>query len=452
MLPANSIVALLFGTASIQLLMNNFLRILLITVTAIIFCSCDSGSSSSSSGTSSSSTSSSGGGGAGHDNPFAGASFYVNPAWRQRVITEPGGQAVADVSTAIWLDRIAAIDDAGDIGLRAHLDNAIVQGDNLLIFVIYNVPDRDCAASASTSELSGPAGYDRYRFEFIDPIAAILADPAYIDLRIVLVIEPDALPNIFTNFDISKCNEAAGPGGYIDSITYALDRFASINNVYTYLDIAQSAWLGWEGSFVAAIDWYQQIILGTNNGWNSIAGFISNISSYIPTEEPFLPDPELVVGGNPVRGADFYQLASYFDELSYTQGWREAMIAKGGPATLGMLIETSRNGWGGPERPAAQSDSTDTNTFVNESRVDRRPQRSNWCNQASGMGYRPESAPQPGIDAYVWIKPPGESDGDALLDPMCNPAVGNAMPNAPTAGLWFSDGFQVLLQKAYPPL
>jgi Glycosyl hydrolases family 6 len=62
---------------------------------------------------------------------------------------------------------------------------------------------------------------------------------------------------------------------------------------------------------------------------------------------------------------------------------------------------------------------------------------------------RPRAIPAPGIDAYVWAKPPGESDGSATLspirgfNPMCDPTYGggiandfkpsNAVPGAPTA-------------------
>ena len=35
-----------------------------------------------------------------------------------------------------------------------------------------------------------------------------------------------------------------------------------------------------------------------------------------------------------------------------------------------------------------------------------------WCNvRGAGLGQRPVATPMPGLDAYVWIKPPGESDG-----------------------------------------
>jgi cellulose 1,4-beta-cellobiosidase len=148
------------------------------------------------------------------------------------------------------------------------------------------------------------------------------------------------------------------------------------------------------------------------------------------------------------------------------------MISAGFPSNIGMLVDTSRNGWGGANRPTAQSTSTVLDTFVDQSRIDRRAHRGNWCNQRGGVGERPQVAPVAGIDAYVWVKPPGESDGAASLelsyDPQdpakgfdrnCDPTFTNAagtttgaMPNAPVAGRWFSEGFKQLVDNAYPPL
>jgi cellulose 1,4-beta-cellobiosidase len=148
------------------------------------------------------------------------------------------------------------------------------------------------------------------------------------------------------------------------------------------------------------------------------------------------------------------------------------LISAGLPANIGMLIDTSRNGWGGPDRPTAASTSTDVNTFVNASRIDRRIHAGNWCNQSgAGMGERPTAAPATGIDAYVWIKPPGESDGSSTaipnnegkgFDGMCDPAyAGNArngnsatgaLAGAPLSGAWFSAQFRELMANAYPPL
>jgi cellulose 1,4-beta-cellobiosidase len=150
-----------------------------------------------------------------------------------------------------------------------------------------------------------------------------------------------------------------------------------------------------------------------------------------------------------------------------------AFVKAGFPSTIGMLIDTSRNGWGNPTRPKAASMSTDLNTFVNASKVDLRLHRGNWCNQPGGIGARPTANPAPHFDAYVWIKPPGESDGtsnsaqttadaegkrfDAMCDPNGNsrydPSVKTgSLGNAPDAGHWFETEFEILVQNAYPPL
>ncbi len=133
------------------------------------------------------------------DNPYTGATPYVNPDWSAKAAAEPGGGAVANEPSFVWMDRIAAIGGTpGARGLRAHLDTAVSQGADLFQVVIYNLPGRDCAALASNGEL-GPTELGRYKSDYIDPIADILADPAYASLRIVTLIEPDSLPNLVTN-------------------------------------------------------------------------------------------------------------------------------------------------------------------------------------------------------------------------------------------------------------
>ena len=75
--------------------------------------------------------------------------------------------------------------------------------------------------------------------------------------------------------------------------------------------------------------------------------------------------------------------------------------------------------------------------------------------------------------AYVWVKPPGESDGSSSLiptgpqnpggkgfDQMCDPNYGgnslnqnmnsNALPNAPVSGMWFQAQFDQLVANKFP--
>lgn len=405
------------------------------------------------------------------DNPFRNETFYVNPDWSAQVAMEPGGQHIANLNTAVWMDRIGAITDGR--GLRGHLDEALAQNAGMFMFVVYNLPNRDCAALASSGELRiSENGYARYQNEYIAPIVEIISDPQYRRLNIVAIVEVDSLPNLVTNLNVPDCQEANGPGGYRDGIRHALNQLSTVPNVYSYLDVAHSGWLGWSENFASAIDLIGDVVESTDKGWNSVAGFVTNTANYTPTVEPFLLDPALTLSNLPIRSSSFYEWNNYFDEKSFAQAWREAMIARGAPSEIGMLIDTARNGWGGPMRPEEVSRSTDIDTYVNESRIDKRLHRGNWCNQPGGIGFKPWADPYDGIDAFVWVKPPGESDGisDANFpqdpndpakrhDPMCSPTGSNtsdpslgtgALPNAPHAGRWFPENFQLLIDNAYP--
>ncbi|WP_188189293.1 glycoside hydrolase family 6 protein [Nonomuraea sp. SYSU D8015] len=416
------------------------------------------------------------------ENPYAGATGYVNPNWSAKAAAEPGGSAVANTSTAVWMDRIAAIaGNAEAMGLRAHLDEAVRQdaanGSAPLTIqvVIYNLPNRDCSALASSGELLiAENGFNRYKTEYIDPIAAIMRDAKYANLRIVTIIEPDSLPNLVTNLNaFEKCREANGPGGYRDGVRYALNQLHAIRNVYTYIDAAHHAWLGWDSNFQPAVDLFHEVVAGTTAGVDSVDGFIVNTANYSATTEPhFTVNTTVGPNNTPVRQSNWVDWNWYIDEQTFATELRRRLIAKGFRSGLGMLIDTSRNGWGGSARPAGPSTATEVNQFVDQSRVDRRIHAGNWCNQkGAGMGTRPTTNVPAGFDAYVWIKPPGESDGASKdipnnegkkFDRMCDPTyTGNnlnkfnmsgALPDAPLSGQWFSAQFRELLANAYPPI
>jgi cellulose 1,4-beta-cellobiosidase len=435
----------------------------------------NAGNTTSTSGTAISVTTGSSGG-THVDNPYVGAKGYINSDWSTLAAAEPGGSRVANNSTAIWIDRIAAIGGAnGAKGVRAHLDAALAQASGgtpvVIQFVIYDLPNRDCAALASSGELKvSENGLARYKTEFIDPIAAIMSDSKYSSLRIVNVVEDDSLPNLVTNLGLTNCAEANSSGAYVQGIQYALNKLHK-TNIYNYLDIGHHAWLGWDSNLGPAVTLMANTVKGTTAGFASVDGFISNTANYGALTEPYF-SITTQVGGQSIRQSKWVDWNQYVDELSFTQGFRNALITAGFPSTLGMLIDTPRNGWGGTARPAGPSTSTDVNTFVNNSRVDRRIHAGNWCNQSgAGIGERPRATPATGIDAYVWIKPPGESDGASKeipnsdgkgFDRMCDPTyTGNslngnnmsgALPDSPLSGAWFSAQFQQLMTNAYPAL
>ncbi|MFJ8941870.1 glycoside hydrolase family 6 protein [Streptomyces sp. NPDC102395] len=413
------------------------------------------------------------------DNPYAGAKVYVNPEWAANAAAEPGGSRISNQPTGIWLDRIAAINGAGGkMGLRAHLDEALRQkgsGEMVVQLVIYNLPGRDCSALASNGEL-GPTEIDKYKTQYIDPIKTILADSKYASLRIVTTIEIDSLPNLVTNTGsrataTPQCDVMKANGNYQKGVGYALNKLGDVPNVYNYIDAGHHGWLGWDDNFAPTAALMKEAATTEGATVGDVHGFITNTANYSALKENNFTVNDNV-GGKSVRESKWVDWNRYVDELSYAQAFRNQLVTAGFNSGIGMLIDTSRNGWGGSARPAGPGPKTDVDAYVDGGRYDRRLNTGNWCNQAgAGLGERPKAAPAAGIDAYVWMKPPGESDGASSLIPndegkgfdrMCDPTyTGNprnnnnmsgALPNAPLSGKWFSAQFQQLMQNAYPPL
>jgi cellulose 1,4-beta-cellobiosidase len=252
----------------------------------------------------------------------------------------------------------------------------------------------------------------------------------------------------------------------VNGVGYALATFGPIPNVYNYVDAGHHGWLGWADNFNASVDIMMTAATASGSTPANVHGFITNTANTSALTEPFI---EVNDQTRQSRWIDFNQ---FNDELTYATAFRNRAVAIGFSPNIGMLIDTSRNGWGGPNRPTAASTLADLNQRIDASRIDRRIHKGNWCNPSgAGLGERPRAAPAAGIDAYVWIKPPGESDGSSTLIPndegkgfdrMCDPTYGGnarnnnngtgALPNAPLSGHWFPAQFQQLLQNAFPPL
>lgn len=412
------------------------------------------------------------------DNPYEGADVYVNPEWSANAAAEPGGDAVAEEPTAVWLDRIAAIEgDSDSMGLRDHLDEALSQAngqDIVFQVVVYNLPGRDCAALASNGELAADE-IDRYKTEFIDPIAGILADyESYDNLRVAAVIEIDSLPNLVTNTGdretaTENCDTMLANGNYVEGVSYALDELGDVSNVYNYLDAGHYGWLGWDDNFGAAAELFYETATHGEATVDDVAGIAVNVANYGATTEPYYTIND-TVNGQSVRESEWVDWNRYVDNQSFGQAFRDEMVSLGFNDELGVIIDTSRNGWGGEDRPTGSGPTTSVDAYVDGSRIDQRIQTGNWCNQSgAGLGERPTASPAENVDAYAWIKPPGESDGASEeiendegkgFDQMCDPDYeGNArnnynltgaLDNAPLSGHWFSEQFQQLLDNAYP--
>ena len=400
-------------------------------------------------------------------NPFAGSVPYVNSEYTDRTAISasnlpaesPDRALIAQVGsqpTAVWLDRIAELTNG--LGLVGHLDAAVEQSRRAgqpatVLLVVYDLPDRDCAAAASNGELQGTAGLETYKASYIDAIVATLqSQDAYKDLRVAVVLEPDSIPNLVTNAAVISCQEAVNQQIYWQGVSYAISRLGALDNVYLYLDIGHSGWLGWPSNLDAAVSVYQRLVSEAGQGNLSIIrGFATNTANYTPLREPFVSPSNSAT----LNGA-FYQSNPVFDELTYVQQL-SALFEKAGFEDFGFLIDTARNGW----------------KLVDDGNpIDRRKARGNWCNVAgTGIGERPRVNPvvgAPRLDAFVWVKPPGESDGASSpentdntpdseglrYDPHCNPndPTLDAMAGAPSAGHWFDASFMQMLHNATPPL
>ncbi len=195
------------------------------------------------------------------DNPFVGATFYRNVDYVASVNAAAdlqGGtlaaqmRQVANYPTFVWLDSIDAVNGTNGYprSLAGHLNAALAQGANAIGIVIYDLPNRDCSALASNGELLiAQNGLNRYKTEYIDAIFNTISQSQYSNLRIVMVIEPDSLPNLVTNLSFAKCSEAQSTGAYVQGVQYAIGTLRSLSNTYAYIDVAHAAWLGWPSNF-----------------------------------------------------------------------------------------------------------------------------------------------------------------------------------------------------------
>ncbi|MDX8405862.1 MAG: glycoside hydrolase family 6 protein [Mariprofundus sp.] len=434
-------------------------------------------------------------------NPYTGADQYINPDYSHEIeyslkhADSPGLAAkmrsIQSAPTAIWLDRIDAI--AGGkknnhrLSLEDHFIRALAQQREavpmVVTLVLYNLPNRDCSALSSNGTLDfRTGGLNTYKANYINSIAALIEDPRFASLRIVSILEPDSLPNMITNLWNKKCKMVYENHVYEQGIVYAIEQLGNLRNSYIYMDIGHSGWRGWDENIRATVSYFTRVITSAKieAGLAAVNGFVTNISGSTPTEETLLTDPDHTVDGLPVKSAEFYSWNSMFDEKNYIEELYDAFTTAGFSKNIRFLIDTSRNGWGGKSRPQTTSTAATVNDYVEQSRLDRRFHRGNWCNpRGAGLGERPTAEPYGSdhpIAAFIWVKPPGESDGTSdprqteadaegkRYDKMCDPDYvvdygpspshkpTGALANAPPSGHWFHAQFSMLVNNAYPPI
>ncbi|KAF7555646.1 hypothetical protein G7Z17_g2014 [Cylindrodendrum hubeiense] len=354
-------------------------------------------------------------------NPFSGVNLWANDYYRSEVSTlaipslsgalATAAAKVAEVPSFQWMDSFDHISLMEDT--LVDIKKANQAGGNYAgQFVVYDLPERDCAAAASNGEYSlDNDGANKYK-TYIDTIKKILQ--AYSEIRIILVIEPDSLANLVTNLNVAKCSKAHD--AYITLTKYAVTAL-NLPNVAMYLDAGHAGWLGWPANQGPAATLFASIYKDSGKP-AALRGLATNVANYNAWS---ISTPPAYTSGN-----------SIYDEKGYIHA-------------MGPLLE--QNGW-----PGAQF-------ITDQGRSGKQPtgqsQWGDWCNaKGTGFGTRPSANTGDSLlDAFVWIKPGGESDGTsdtsaARYDYHCG--YSDALQPAPEAGTWFQAYFEQLLTNANP--
>ncbi|KAL1841084.1 hypothetical protein VTJ49DRAFT_7415 [Mycothermus thermophilus] len=340
-------------------------------------------------------------------NPFVGRTLLVNPGYslkldqtRQAFLSR-GDQANANkvkyvqekVGTFWWISNIFLLRDIDAAIQEARA--AKQRGENPIVgLVLYNLPDRDCSAGESSGELKlSQNGLNRYKQEYVNPFAQKLK--AATDVQFAVVIEPDALGNMVTG-TTAFCRNARGPQQ--EAIGYAISQLQA-SHIHLYLDVANGGWLGWPDNLGPTAEEVRTILQKAGSNAR-IRGFSSNVSNYNPYQTD---NPPPFTAGSPSA-----------DESRYANSLGEAMRQRGLPSQF--IIDQGR-----VALPGARSE------------------WGQWCNVSPAGFGQPftTNTNNPNVDAIVWVKPGGESDGQC------------GMSGAPQAGAWFDAYAQMLAQNAH---
>ncbi len=336
-------------------------------------------------------------------------------------------------------------------------------------FVLYNIPGRDCGSYSAGGAQDTPT-YEAW----ISTIATAIGDQ-----KAVVLVEPDALANLPSDCGYpSTVNSTQLTADRYTQITFAVDTLEAKPGTLVYLDAGNSAWhaVGDMASRLATA------------GVFHAQGFFSNVSNYrlsnYETHFDTWVSECLAFGTNPAEGgwrlghytwcaSQYYSPNGPVDPnniatWTYSDQWYTASLGAAVPTTH-FVVDTSRNGQGPLDAsvyaaaPYNQPASV-VQTIANGS----------WCNPPGrGLGTRPTAnTGVPLLDAYLWVKTPGQSDGtcdaaggarawdyaayslrgwptDPTAQSLFDPLWGLTDP---AAGAWFPQQALQLAKRANPPL
>ncbi|MGW6393228.1 glycoside hydrolase family 6 protein [Streptomyces sp. NPDC055103] len=378
--------------------------------------------------------------------------FYVDPhskAAKQALVDLRAG----DLANAVNMAKVASHPQAewftegtpDEVRLKV---NSLVRKARAVgrtpLLVAYNVPGRDCTQYSS----GGAASSAAYR-QWIDAFAAGIGDS-----KAVVVVEPDGLALLPRD-----CGPAVDPTGELTAariadLEYAVRTIKSRPGTAAYLDAGNVLWRG-------VGDMAQRLLdAGVRYG----DGFALNVSNTHPTDHNarygtwiakcmwFATEgPEYARGHADWCATQYYSPAAPNDGTPgnavdsadpttwrWTDAWFDQNVGTPPADALHhFVIDTSRNGLGAwtPE-PGKYSGDPEI-----------------WCNAPGrGLGARPTAdTGVPLVDAFLWIKIPGESDGSCTRNTggTIDPEYGIVDP---PAGTWWPDQAHTLARNAAPRL
>jgi endoglucanase len=392
--------------------------------------------------------------------------------------------ALAATPQAVWL--VGGAPDDVRASVRGTMAQAAIER-RVPVLVAYNLPYRDCGQYSAGGALD-TAAYDAW----IDAFAAGIGDG-----HAVVLLEPDGLGIIPYNTSLDGSAEwcrptitdaagnvvpgpGASPADRYAQLNYAVDSLrAQAPNAAIYLDGTHSAWLG-AGDAASRLD---------RAGVRRARGFFVDVSNFQAT-------PQLIEYGTWISKCLYYASNSaeggwrlghydycasqYFpanvhdvstwplSDQWYVDNVDNAPNPPSGPSALAtFVIDTSRNGRG----------TLDTTRFSappynQPASVIAGLDAGSWCNPpGAGAGARPTAdTGVPLVDAYLWVKIPGQSDGSCDIAGGArawdfgayNPwgLVGDQQAHFdplwgavdPAAGAWFDAQALQLAQNASPRL
>jgi cellulose 1,4-beta-cellobiosidase len=354
-------------------------------------------------------------------NPFSGVDLWANSYYSREVhelaIPKMSGAMataaakVAEVPSFMWLDTFSKTPLMREALEEIRAANQ-AGGNYAGQFVVYDLPDRDCAAAASNGEYAiADGGVAKYKV-YIDTIRKIIQD--FSDIRILLVIEPDSLANLVTNLNVPKCQGAQA--AYTECTNYAVKNL-NLPNVAMYLDVGHAGWIGWPDNAAKAAPIFAKIYKDAGSP-KALRGLVTNVSNYNAWSLSTAPS---YTTPNPV-----------FDEKRFVNALGPLLVQAGWPGVK-FITDQGRSG----NQPTGQLE------------------WGHWCNaKGTGFGRRPSAdTGDDWLDAFVWVKPGGECDGTsdtsaARYDSHCG--LASAMQPAPEAGTWFQAYFEMLIKNANP--